>query len=256
MFTPELTLAICRGIEMPLVTGQPTLIISLSDTTTKPFIKKHLFGESFITLGDILHCMIINYENGAILARKFSDRLPVFDKLLGSVNDGEMIEQCQDSAKKILDEIQNFRVKQEEGDREFLKGCKEVRTPADFIKDSSEIESRRQLEFPDKQPASFNIVAEFVLNKNDYEIPPDYYPEDRKECLGQKVPYLILAKTYVFLAGNEGIGFGILYPELTERMLGFSIRNLEEREKQVVRLFSDYVRKYYPELLERLDLLE
>lgn len=238
---------------MPLVIGQPTLMDSLGDTIMKPFIKKHLFGEPFITLGDCLHCMIINYENGAILAGKFSDRLSVFEKLLGSVNDGEFIELCQGWAKKRLDEIHDFRVKKEEGDREFLKYSKESLTPADFIKFSYDMECRKQLEFPDRQPASFNILAEFVLNEDDYEIPPEHYTEDRKECLSKKVPYLILAQNHVSLVGLEGIGFAILSPELTEKMLRFSIRNLEEREIQAIRLLSDYVRKYYPELLETLD---
>ncbi|MFC1912600.1 hypothetical protein ACFLX7_00135 [Chloroflexota bacterium] len=241
---------------MPFAVGQPLFLISLADAIMEPFIKKPLFGESFITLGDMLHCMILNYENGAILARKFSDRLTVFEQLLGSTKDGEVIEQCQNSAKERLDEICDFRVKKEEGLRETLNIFEKTATPARIIELSNAIESRRQLEFPDKQPASFHIVAEFVLNKDDYEIPPDYYIEDRKECLDKKLPYLALATTHIYLSGVEGIGFGILSPELTERMLKFSISSLEERGQQVMRFLSDYVRKYYPELLEPLGLLK
>lgn len=247
---------------MPYKEGQPTLIGSLAWIPLKPVVRQRLFGGRYLTLFNYLACTGFQYESGAILGRALRSKLPVFEKVLAQPkSEGDFIQFLQYLAKKRLDEFHEYAAKQEEDDRWFLQLAAKNRS--DKLSEwRYEIEHRARQKYPDRQPAKFSVLAEFILREElYYEIPREPHPERLKVLSGKISLESILDSLTRF--GEEGIGFGSQFPELTEKMYrshGLDIPekpdmiSLEEREESLLQIVAAYTAEYYPELLDPLDL--
>lgn len=261
---------------MPYKEGQPTLVGSLAWIPLKPVVRKRLIGGRCLTLFNYLACVGFQYESGAILGRALRSRLPVFERLLAQPkSEGDFIQFLQYMAKKRLDEFHEYAAKQEEDDRWFLQLVANSR-PDKLSEWRYEIEHRARQEYPDRQPAKFSVLAEFIFREElCYEI-PRVPSEERLRALNENISLeSVLDSLRRF--GEEGIGFGSQFPELTEKMYrshenidmdkwsearshGLDIPekpdmiSLEEREESLLQIVAAYTAEYYPELLEPLDL--
>lgn len=228
---------------MPYKEGQPTLMSFLgSIPLARGLAKKRLFGEPYIRLYDFCELLSKLYESGAVLGHARHDKLSILEKML--VIPG--LEPCsmkslEDRAKKRLDTFRN-----ETGEE-----------PDSFIK----FIQLKELEW------AIGLRALSAL--------PSGNKEARK-AVEKKVP-LAEAALPINTYGLDGIGFGSCFPTLTERMYNTDYENimgewskrkahgltapgepppesLEKREKNILQVMAGYASKYYPELLDPLDL--
>lgn len=137
--------------------------------------------------------------------------------------------------------------------------------------------ARERLEKFGKEPTSFiNFVMSTELEKVGLSLTASNF-KTLKKAMEEKWP---LAKTepFIILRGEEGIGFGSCFPELTEKMwrrtyeaidmdqwsearaYGLTLpekppkMSFEEQEQNVLEMVATYVSEYYPELVDPLGL--
>lgn len=262
---------------MPFQEEQPSLMGTFAWIPLKPVVRKRLVGGRCLTLFNYLACTGFQYESGAILGRALRSRLPVFERVLAQPkSEGDFIQFLQYMAKKRLDEFHEYVAKQEEDDRWFLQLTAKHR-PDKLLEWRYELENRAKQEYPNKQPAKFSVLAEFILREELFYEIPRVPSEERLEALNENISLeSVLDSLRRF--GEEGIGFGSQFPELTERMYrshenidmdewsdarkhGLDIPerpdivSLEEREQSALQILAAYASEFYPELLEPLGLV-
>ena len=228
---------------MPHKEGQPPLMVFLANTAVEKVVKTQPFGERYITFPDFLQVLSFIYECGAIIGRAKRDKLDILVKMLESPK-------AQSDAMKLLRNEPHKRL-----DAFRNEAGKEPDTFFDFI-----------------------LVKELRdslgLSPNDSFAT---YKARVAKAYDEKVP-LQETELNVQMFGLEGIGFGIAFPELTERMYrnayeqidsdiwseareaGLAIPesptvvSYEEWEQPVLQMVAAYASKYYPELLKPLNL--
>ena len=230
---------------MPYKQGQPTLMSFLgSRPVARGLAKKRLFGGPYIRLYDFCELLTFMYESGAILGRAMSNKLGILEKMLAVpwwAPEPMTMKFAQEMAKERLNAFRN-----ETGAE-----------PDSFIKFIQLKELERRI----------GLLALSVL--------PSGNKEARK-AVDKKIP-LAEAALPINTFGLEGVGFGSCSPTLTERMYRTDYENInaewsesrahglaapeeppqesfEKREKNVLQVVAAYASKYYPELLDPLDL--
>ncbi len=231
---------------MPYKEGQPTFMGFLGIPIVTKVAKTRLFGGSYIRFYDLCAVLSYLYTSGAILGRTKSDKLTELAKLFSIPGtEEENMNSLQDMAREHLEKFRNEVGKEPDTFNEFIL--------------FKELESAIGLSMKDwfKAYADGNTRIMRVAD--------------------EKVP-LEKAEPSIKLFGLEGVGFGISFPELTEKMYKNSyesidmdmwsnhrahglaipekpiIISLEEQEKAVLRMVAAYASEYYPELLDLLDL--
>lgn len=233
----------------------------------KSMVRKTLIGKRYIHLATCLLSFQIECETGAVLGRAMLNKLDILKKMVSipGLNMTNVIKDAQEAAEKRLDEF-----KKEHGD--------EPVTFSDFIYWPL-WETTTGLSFGEL------FKPEHVENR---ERTRKRLSRTIQKKLREKVP-LEEAQPAISSFLLEGIGFGSIFPKLTEKMyknayektdeefqrisraLGFSTPEdlsrrvglpnpkdraptLKEREDGVLQMVAAYTSEYYPELLDPLDL--
>jgi len=231
---------------MPWKEGQSTLMGFLGIPIVTKVAKTRLFGGPYIRFYNLCEVLSYLYTTGAILGRTKRDKLTELAKLFSIPGtEEENMNWLQEQAKERLEKFRNEVGKEPDTFNEFIL--------------FKELESAIGLSMEDwfKAYADGNTRIMRVAD--------------------EKVP-LEKAELSIKLFGLEGVGFGISFPELTEKMYRNSYENidmdmwskhrahglaipekptiisLEEQEKTVVQMVAAYASEYYPELLDPLDL--
>ena len=232
---------------MPYKEEQPPLIGYLGAPAVTKVIKTRLLGGPYMRFHDFFLVLSHLYMIGAILGRARRSKLSILVKMLivpgAEVN--KFVKFLQESAKKRLEEFRNELGKEPDSFFEFI-----------YFR---ELESAIGLSLND----CFEAYA--AGNKKVMKA------FDEKVALKEASPIITMYE-------EEGIGFGSVFPELTERMYRNAIEHidmdrwsearsygvtlpekptiisLEEQEDIVLSMVAAYVSEYYPELLDPLDL--
>lgn len=232
---------------MPYIEGQPTLTGILAWIPMKQIVKTAVFRGRYVRLYNFVEALPFQYESGAILGRARRDKQNVLEEMLiiPGATEGKIIKILQDEAKGRLEEFKN-------------QNGKEPDTFGGFIFER-ELERITGLSFIDSFEA-YKHGNKKILKVFDQKIPVEQ------------------AQDAMRLFGLAGIGFGSVFPELTERMCKNSAENIdmdkwsearayglaipekpdivsfEEREKALLQIVAAYTAEFYPELLDPLDL--
>jgi len=232
---------------MPYEEGQPTLMGCLGWIPMKHIVKTPVFGGRYVRLYNYIESLPFQYESGAILGCARRNSLSVLERMLviPSATEGQLMTILQDEAKERLEEFRNQTSKE----------------PDTF----GELIFERELE----KVTGLSLIDSF-----------EAYTHGNKKILkafDKKVP-LEQAQHGMRMCGLAGIGFGIAFPELTERMCRNATENIdmdkwskarayglaipekpdivsfEEREESILQIVAAYTAEFYPELLDPLDL--
>ena len=209
-------------------------------------VEKRVFGGPFLRFYNYLKVSMYLYQSGALLGLAKIDQMPILAQMYcvpGSQH--ESINRLQESAKKRLGEYE----------RTFGEEPKSLDT---FI---SATEYQRA-----------GIIMSIGRRSN----PTDSNPKEVARVRDGKLRFKDIDVTMQFQL-LEGIGFGSLFPDLTERMyrkandnidlnewelaqkrLGITsplpVITLEEEQQRVLGVVAAYANLYFPELIEPLNL--
>jgi len=226
---------------MPYEKGQPTPISYIAGIVlARGLAKKQRFGGDYIRLQDFIELLCFLYSSGAIIGRARRDKLTTLEKMLVLPVLGPCsVKSLQEMAKERLEV---FKIEMGEEPDSFIK----------FIQ-IPEYEKAMGL-------AAFSEFASRGTTK----------------ALDKKIP-LAEAALPAESFGLEGIGFGSRFPTLAEMMYRTDYENIvadwreskaqglavpetpieesfEKREESILKALGVYTSKYYPELLDPLDL--
>ncbi len=233
---------------------QPSLSVLLCQPFLNKITRKGLFGSPYARAIDLVDAEERLYSIGAALGHALRNKLATLAKLLfvpgkERYRIDEVMRLCKKDAKKNLEEFMN----------EFGR---EPHTFGDFV-------SCRAVESFIKNRGGIRLSAEDAIEA--------YTRGDRKikKIFEEKVD-LEGIEGIIFPPLLQGIHFGSAFPELTERMYQktyederdfwagkwrgvtipeeFKVMSLEETERAVLQMVALYASKYYPELLDPLDL--
>ena len=255
---------------MPYKEGQLTFIDFLGYGPVIALAKKGFFGSPYLTFNAYCGVLASVYESAAVLGRARYEKLSILEKMLEAPWLGpELMKSSQEAAKERLNEFRREWGREPHSFLEFIQVVQlENAIPDEKLKGLfSAIYARRQKggtggsetdELRELKQLSFK--SKKVMKK-----------------LEMKVP-LMDAEPGIRVFGREGICFGSSFPELTERMyrnlhenidmLGWSeaavhalafpesppIITLEKREEEILQIVSVYTFRYWPEMLDSLDL--
>lgn len=219
--------------------GQVTLVEFLASMPVRENVEKSLFGKLYLRLGAYYEILHVAYQDGALLGRAKRDKLSILKKMLVEPEaKSEPLELGREMAEKYLNQY-----------------IKEVGSePSAFTN------------FLDRTTVGYALTP-YGLNLTE---PPWNEGEVAKlsRVFNKKIPVDDAARN-VKAHTLGGIGFGISFPELTEKMIRTDylmdryydvlvrderfekpmlISSLEEREKAVILLTA-----HYPELVDPLD---
>lgn len=228
---------------MPYKEGQPTLISYIAGiVVARGLAKKRRFGGDYIRLQDLIELLCFLYSSGAIIGRARRDKLTTLEKMLVLPVLGPCsVKSLQDQAEKRLEA---FRIDMGQEPDSFIK----------FIQ-------LKELE------GAIGLLALSALPSGN---------KQARKLVDKKVPLAEIALSLESF-GLEGIGFGSRFPTLTEMMYrtdyenivadwreskaqGLAVRekpieeSFEKREENILKVVGFYASKYYPELLDPLDL--
>jgi len=265
---------------MPYKEGQLTFIDFLGYTPTMAMAKKSFFGRPYLTFSDNCAVVALVYESAAVVGRARSDKLDIIEKIIAAQYPQYGPEPIKDhqirAAKERLDEFKKERGREPHSFLEFIQVKQlENAIPDEKLKglfsglyeerymrqkgraggrETDEVRELRQLSFKGK------IKAKKAMKKLEMKV------SLRASEIAQRI------------FGREGIAFGISFPKLTERMyrnlqenvdmLGWSeakahglavpeeppIITLEEGEEVILKTVAVYTNRYWPEMLDSLDL--
>ncbi|TES83228.1 MAG: hypothetical protein E3J92_03465 [Dehalococcoidia bacterium] len=253
---------------MPYKEGQLTFIDFLGYKPVMALAKKRLFGKPYLTFNACCAVLASVYESAAVLGRVRCEKLGILEKILEAQTPRlrpELMKSLQERAKERLDAFRNEAGREPHSFLEFIQVKQlEKAIPDEKLKrlwsaiyntrraggrETDKVRELRQLSFKSKK----------IMKK-----------------LEMKVS-LAGAEISIRMFGEEGIGFGSSFPQLTERMyrnlhenidmLGLSeagahglaipdklIISLEEQEEEILQIVSVYTLRYWPEMLDPLDL--
>ncbi len=265
---------------MPYVEGQLTFIDFLGYKAAMAMAKKRLFGGPYLTFN--AHCAVLAsvYESAAVVGRAKSDKLSIIEKIIAAQYPEYGPEPIKDhqirAAKESLDEFKKERGREPHSFLEFVQVKQlENAIPDEKLKglfsglyeerymrqngragrrETDEVRELRQLSFKGKK----------AMKKLEKKL------EMKISLKASEIAQRIF--------GREGIAFGISFPKLTERMyrdfhenvdmLGWSeakadglavpeeppIITLEEGEEEILKTVAVYTARFWPELLDALEL--
>lgn len=240
--------------------SEESLLGLLSDSPMNSETKEGGFTEPrlYIPILEYFFILPFVYEAGAILGRARRDKMGILRKILLTTSESEAdIEEVLDGAKGRLERYKQDSGREPQTFKEFILNS-EVKGTAPSLADSLS-----------KSAGEIKEIEE-LLQVLDTKVSPE------------KV------KPYIRMLMLEGIGFGSLFPELTEKMnkkfydsrkidwdtwiprgvkapLALpkdifalpgepTILSLEGQEKTLLQFVGDYAADSYPELIDSLDL--
>jgi hypothetical protein len=232
---------------MPYEKGQLSLMAHLGMAPMQQVMKTSPSGETYIGLYDFFEVLSHLYETGAILGRAKRHKLNALAKICVTSGTGatKLKKLVQEKAKERLEKFKNEVGREPDVFSEFIL--------------SRELESATGLSLTDiNQADGMEKLAKVRQEK---------WPIEK-------------AEPFIKAFGYEGIGFGSLYPKLTEKMCRNASKNIdrdkllgarddgltipgtptvtsfEQRERSILLMVALYAQVYYPELLESLGLQE
>ncbi|MBE0449021.1 MAG: hypothetical protein IBX64_13185 [Actinobacteria bacterium] len=254
---------------MPYREGQLTFIDFLGYKPVMALAKKGLFGKLYLTFNAYCAVLASVYESAAVLGRARCEELGILEKILEAQAPWlapDLMKSQQERAKERLDAFRNEARREPHSFVEFIQVKQlENAVPDEKLKrvwaaiyntrragggEADEVKELGQSSFKSKK----------VMNK-----------------LEMKVS-LVGAEPGIKMFGKKGVGFGSSFPELTEKMyrnlhedidmLGWSeaavhafalpekppIITLEEAEEEILKIVAVYTNRYWPEMLDPLDL--
>ena len=247
---------------MPLRWGQPSVIDYLGNEHLTRLTKARFFGGRYLDYYDYCSLLAFTYESGAILGRARHDKLDILEKMLEAPwKEPAFMKFCQDQAKERLDTFRSETGKEPQSFIEFI-------LIEEFVKAIEDEELRQELK------AVMIERRDMLLQKGGVgereigllnEVGVSVSERGRIAKALQKKVLLPTAEEDMRTSGQEGIGFGGSFPELTERMYRnfhenlaildkSAIINLGEREENILQIVAIYAFEHYPELLDSLDL--
>lgn len=244
-------------------TGHPHLADFLGLSPLSKVTKKDWLGKSYIRLYDYFKVLWFLYESGALLGRAMRDKVRILEKVLAS--SGEVLWLKDWESASHWQEKASFRLK-----RWVKRFGKEPNTFREFIF-IRELRLATGLDLSDSLDAFASGNKEMLkaYNKKIPKVSLDRCTEVSR-AVGQTE-----ARMRTFLL--EGIGFGIAFPELTEKMLrnyyesifpdtyewakvksqGYAVPtvlSLNEQQDIVLVVLAHYAEGYHPRLFKRLGL--
>ena len=238
---------------MPYVEGQLTFVDYLGYEPVMAMAKKGLFGGPYLTFNDFCAVLASLYESSAVLGRARSNKLSVIEKIIAAqypMHGPEPIKDLRKDVKESLDEFIKERGREPHSFLEFIQ--------IKQIENVLEHEGIRGL--PDAAHGKLYADKAIGLKAIDAQA---MGLSDKKvtKILMRKIS---LRDTEIGLRiyGNNGIAFGISFPELTENIYrnlhekskDAPVITLEQREKDILGIVADYIQQFWPELLDALDL--
>jgi len=231
---------------MPFREGQPTLIGFIGIPIVTKVAKTRLFGGPYIRFYDLCAVLSYLYTSGAILGRARRNKLSILAKMLSVPGtEKENMNWLQEQAKERLEKFRNELGKEPDTFNEFIL--------------FKELESAIGVSMEDWFEAHTKGNTK-IMKVADEKVPLEQAQHGMRMC------------------GLAGIGFGIAFPELTERMCRNATENIdmdkwskarayglaipekpdivsfEEREESILQIVAAYTAEFYPELLDPLDL--
>lgn len=217
----------------------------------KQIIQTSASGKQYIRLYNYFEALPFQYESGAILGRAMRNKLSTFEKMLSTPygTEGQTAEDLQNSARERLNRYREDATKEPDTFYELIFKREIENATGLSLDDYYEAGIRKDKKTLEKMLKVFNENVEVA-----------------KAAFGMRV------------FGLEGIGFGSSFPELTERMYKNAYENvdmdmwakakemsvdipekpdfipLERREGGILTTTAAYAAKFYPELLDPLDL--
>lgn len=252
---------------MPYIEGQLTFIDFLGYQPVMALAKKSLFGKLYLTVIDHWGVLAAVYESAAVLGRARREKLGVLERMLEAqapwLGPG-LMKSSQERAKEHLDAFRSEFGREPHSFLEFIcvkrfgNGFPELKQLLSAIydrrrrgeRDTDLVRELRQLSSKESKK---------VLKKL-----------ERKVSVASVEPA-------IRIFGREGIGFGSSFPRLTESMhrnlhenidmLGLPVARahglaipekpiitLGEAEEEILQIVAVYTNRYWPEMLDRLDL--
>ena len=257
---------------MPYKEGQLTFIDFLGYKPVMALAKKSLFGKPYLTFNAYCAVLASVYESAAVLGRARCEKLGILEKMLEAQAPGlgpELMKSLQERAKERLDGFRKERGREPHSFLEFIQ----VKQLENAIPDeklrrlwSAIYDMRQKGRAGGRETDEVRELRQF-----------SFKGKKVMKKLEMKVS-LVGAEPGIRMFGEEGIGFGSSFPQLTERMyrnlhenidmLGWSeagahglaiperppIISFEEGEEEVLQIVSVYTLRYWPEMLDSLDL--
>jgi hypothetical protein len=240
------------GNKMPYDAEQPTLTGVLSWIPLKHLVKKRVFGERYLRLWDFFTTLSFQYESGAILGRAKRNKISTLADLLvvPGLEISKSVKLMQDQAKDRLEKFRNELGKEPDTFHEFIFNREFNRVLVESI----------GMTLDELFLRSVKEQKDIVVKVSDHKMSLD------------------IATHHARIFGLEGIGFGSVFPELTESMYKNAYENvdkdswsfwrahgldipkepdivtLKEREDGVLATLAGYTYEFYPELLDPLNL--
>lgn len=239
---------------MPFKEAQISLISFFSNPVMSHVAKTRLFGGPYLHLYDFCKVASLLYMTGAILGYARRNYLNILVKMLviPGTDINKQIKYWQNTVKERLEKFSNETGREPDTFDELIlyKG----------LEDALKVEG---------------------IELSPTEACEAYSQGDKKVVnVFHKKVTLEKAQLSIQTLQIEGIGFGSFFPELTERMYQRAFRNdidemdtwtrtwahglniskelapmsLEKGEKEILKMVASYASKYYPELLDPLDL--
>lgn len=247
---------------MPFRWGQPGLIDYLGDERLIKLIKTRLFGTPYLGYYDYCSLLGFVYESGAVLGRARHDKSDILGKMLEAPwKEPAFMQFCQDQAKERLDTFRSEARREPRSFPEFI-------LIEEFVKAIEDRELRREMRGAMTERQGTLLQKGGTGERETGWLKEVSIPASEKRGIAkalQKKIELPTVEEKMRVFGQEGIGFGISFPELTEKMYKnfhensaildkSAIINLEQREEDVLQIVAIYAFEYYQELLDPLDL--
>lgn len=247
---------------MPLRWGQPGVIDYLGDERLTRLIKTRFFGGRYLSYYDYCSLLAFAYESGALLGRARHENLSILEKMIEAPWKGPaFMNFCQNQAKERLDTFRNETRREPHSFPEFI-------LIEEFVKVIENAEPRQELKTLMRERRD-TLLHKSQTGEQWLDLLKEIgAPASGKEKIAralQKKVLLPTAEEDMRAFGQEGIGFGGSFPELTEQMYRnfhenstiidkSAIIKLEEREEDVLQIVAIYAFEHYPELLDPLEL--
>jgi len=238
---------------MPYVEGQLTFVDFLGYRPAMAMAKKRLFGGPYITFNDYCGVLASVYESSAVVGRAKSNKLSIIEKIIEAQYPRYGPEPIKDLQKKVKEHLDEFKKERGREPHSFLEFI-QVKQLENALQHEGIIgrETLKSLEIGDT--SSGKKVIEKLIG----DISSD------KKAMKKLEMKISLRGTEIGIRifGGEGIAFGISFPELTERMYRNLHENteeppiitLEEGEEEILKIVAVYTNRYWPEMLDPLDL--
>ncbi len=249
---------------MPYKEGQPTLIECLVWPFTKiEVVKEDASGKPYVYLFEYYMILQVIFESGAVLGRAMCNKIDKFRKmLLIPPTKDDALEKATKAAKAIFDAATKESGNEPSNFGDFIHGMLFKEAIGLSLRDCAEVLMRDKKRFKEIQRTVEKKAQQKGSLSDNYDV--------------------------LMLYGYWGIGFGIRFPELTEKMyrnlhenidvdaysklreLGLlvpperglpipekpEVLSMEEREKELLQLLAAYTQEFYPELIDELELRE